>query len=68
MSSHETRKLTAREVKYLADRCLARGISELLDPNRLKTDLVLCSALLRVIAREHPEGVEADVWQEVEEA
>jgi hypothetical protein len=66
MPSHQPRKLTASEVEYLADRCLSRGLSELLDPERMKTDMVLVSALLRVVAREHPGGVEANVWEELD--
>jgi hypothetical protein len=62
--NHETRKMTAREVTYLADRCLARGVSALFDAHYLQKDFLLISALLRQLASDHPDGVSVDVWKE----
>lgn len=63
-STHEPKTLTAREVEALADRCLARGISALFDAHALQADFLLISALLRVIAREHRDGLDIEVWKE----
>jgi hypothetical protein len=62
--NHVSRRLTAREVNYLADRMLARGVSAFFEANRqIKADMLVCSACLRVLASEHPDGVEVDVWR-----
>lgn len=62
-ATHDARKLTAREVEHLADRCLARGVSALFDAHYLQRDFLLISALLRVVAREHPQGLDIEVWR-----
>jgi hypothetical protein len=62
--THESPSLTAREVEALADKCLARGLSTLFDAHHLQSDFLLISALLRVIACEHRDGVDNEVWRE----
>jgi hypothetical protein len=63
-ATHDIRKLTAREVTHLADRCLARGVSALFDAHYLQRDFLLISALLRQIASDHPDGLTVEVWKE----
>jgi hypothetical protein len=63
--NHISRRITAREINYLADRCLARGVSAFFEANRsIKADMLVCSACLRVFASEHLDSVEIDVWRE----
>lgn len=62
--THTPRQLTQREIEHLADRWLARGLSSLFDPHYLKADALLASALLRQVARDHPDGVIVEVWKE----
>jgi hypothetical protein len=65
-NTHESRKLTAREICSLADRLFSRGVSMLYEANRnLRVDLVTCSALLRRLAIDNPQGLEVDVWKEL---
>ena len=63
--THTPRQLTQREIEYLADRWLARGVSALFDAHYMKADALLASALLRQVARDHPDGVTVDVWKAV---
>jgi hypothetical protein len=62
--NHENRKLTAREVTHLADRIFSRAVSVLFDVRpELRSDMLLASACLRVLASGHPDGVTVDVWR-----
>jgi hypothetical protein len=62
--NHETRKLTQGEVDSLADRMLARALSVLFDVRpEVKSDMLLASGCLRLVARTFPDGVEIQVWR-----
>jgi hypothetical protein len=60
----ETITITAREIDALADRCLARAVSQFFEaqPN-LRNDLLLCVGCLRELARDNTE-YEIRVWRE----
>ena len=62
-STHEPRKLTGKEITYLADRCMARGVSALFDAHYLQGGFLLISALLRQLVSDHPDGITVDVWR-----
>jgi hypothetical protein len=61
--THTSQQLSQREIEHLADRWLSRGVSALFDPHYLQADMLLASALLRQVARDHPDGVTVDVWK-----
>jgi hypothetical protein len=62
--NHIIQRLTAREIRSLADRTLSRALSVLFDaPRPIRRDMLLCSACLRLLAAEHAsDGVLVDVW------
>ena len=64
INTHSARTISSKEITYLADRCLARGVSALFDAHYLQKDFLLLSALLRQLASDHPEGITVDVWKD----
>ena len=62
-SSHRIQPLSQAEIEALADHLVGRAISRLTDDlPELRQRLLLAAACLRWIARQHPTGIEVEVY------